>query len=175
LADLIIGNRIEITWGGYARVNKWMTPELLRKLKKAGCVYLSYGIESGSQKVLNSMNKGISLKDAALNLRDTTAAGIEAHVNWIVGFPTESWLDFAKSLSFIYRNRKNISYLNPGQTPCGIPNDSGLALNPGKFRIAAKPFLKEWRTKFYTNTVIQRKSRLKILRKFISLLGMRHS
>lgn len=175
LADLIIRNEFKIKWGGYARVHKGMSLELLKKLKSAGCLYLSYGIESGSQKVLNIMNKGIILKDAEANLKDTTSAGLQVHVNWIVGFPTESWLDFLKSLNFIYRNRKNIYYFNPGQMPCGVPSDSGLALHPDRFRIANKQFLNEWRTKFFTNTIIQRKLRLKVLRKYISLLEIEHS
>jgi len=175
LLDLIISNNLEIDWGGYARVNKAMTPELFKRLKDAGCNYLSYGIESGSPKVLKCMKKGIDLKDARMNLEDTTGAGIEAHVCWIVGFPNESWLDFLKSLFFIYKNRKNISYFNPGQVPCGIPPDSYLAQHPEEFNIAQKNFLKEWRTKFFANTIIQRRFRLKILRKFISLLGLRHS
>lgn len=175
LVNLIIKDGLEINWGGYARVNKAMTPELFRRLKKAGCNYLSYGIESGSPKVLKSMKKGINLEDARLNLKDTADAGIEAHVNWIVGFPNESWLDFFKSLFFIYKNRKNINCFNPGQVPCGIPADSYLAQHPEEFNIVKKAFLKEWRTKFFKNTIIQRRLRLEILRKFISLLGLKHS
>jgi radical SAM superfamily enzyme YgiQ (UPF0313 family) len=175
LVNLIIKDGLKINWGGYVRVNKAMTPELFKRLKKAGCNYLSYGIESGSQKILKSMKKDISLKDAGLNLKDTTSVGIEAHVNWIVGFPNESWVDFLKSLFFIYKNRNNISCFNPGQVPCGIPADSYLAQHPKEFNIVQKAFLKEWRTKFFVNTIIQRRLRLKILRKFISLLGLKHS
>lgn len=175
LANLIINNELRIDWGGYARINKAMTLELFERLKKAGCHYLSYGIESGSEKILKSMKKGINLKDAKCNLRDTSGAGIEAHVNWIVGFPDETGLDFLKSLLFIYKNKKNISCFNPGQVPCGIPADSYLAQHPEEFNITQKTFLNEWRTKFFKNTIIQRKLRLRTLRKFISLLGLKHS
>lgn len=175
LTDSIIKNELDINWGGYARVNPGLTLDFLKKLNKSGCHYLSYGIESGSQKVVNAMNKNISLKDASMNLENTVKAGIEAHVNWIVGFPNESWLDFLKSLIFIYKNRRNISHFNPGQVPCGVLPESGLALNPKKFKIADRLFLNNWRTKFFTNTIIHRQLRLQILRKWISLLGISYS
>jgi radical SAM superfamily enzyme YgiQ (UPF0313 family) len=175
LADLIIENKLDIIWGGYARVNKKMDLDMLKRLKKAGCYFLSYGIESGSQKVLNDMNKMIILKDIEKNLADTTQAGIEAHVNWIVGFPTESWFDFLKSLLFIYKNKKNIFHFNPGQVPCGIPPDSGIAQNLKKFKIAEKPFLNQWRTKYFRNTIIHRKLRMKILRNWLSFLRISYT
>jgi radical SAM superfamily enzyme YgiQ (UPF0313 family) len=175
LADLIIDNKLYISWGGYARVNKHMDLDLFVKLKKAGCVYLCYGIESGSQKVVNDMRKMFLLKDAQINLANTIKAGIEAYVNWMVGFPTETWIDFLKSLNFIYRNRKHITFLNPGQSPCGIPPDSDLEKDASRFNITKKPFLNNWRTRYFTNTVIHRNLRLRILRKFISTLKMNHS
>jgi radical SAM superfamily enzyme YgiQ (UPF0313 family) len=175
LTELIIDSKFNIIWGGYARVNKHMGLDLLIKMKKAGCTYLCYGLESGSQKVVNDMRKMFILKDAQVNLANTVNAGIEAHVNWIVGFPTETWVDFLKSLNFIYWNRKHITHFNPGQMPCGIPPDSDLEKNAKEFNIASKPFLNEWRTRYFTNTIIHRNLRLKILRKFISMLKMSHS
>lgn len=175
LVNLMIKDGLKINWGGYARVNKMMVPDLFSKLKTAGCNFLSYGIESGSQNVLNSMNKHILLRDAENNLADTKKSGIETHINWIVGFPTESEVDFLSSLIFIYKNRKNISYFNPGQLPCGIPSDSSLANNPDRFRIVKKTFLNSWRTKYFTNTILHRKLRLKILRFWLSVLRINHS
>lgn len=175
LIDLIIENNLDIVWGGYARVHKGMGLDMLKRLKKAGCSYLSYGIESGSQRVLRDMSKQISLKDAELNLSNTVKVGMQAHVNWIVGFPTESWVDFLKSLIFIYKNRKHISHFNPGQLPCGIPPDSDLAKNPDKFKIAKKPFLNSWRCRYFRNTIIHRRLRLKILGFWVTLLGISHS
>jgi radical SAM superfamily enzyme YgiQ (UPF0313 family) len=175
LVDLIKENKMDIIWGGYARVDPKMDIDFLKKMKKAGCYFLSYGIESGSQKVLNNMNKHFLLKDAERNLKDTQKAGIETHVNWIVGFPTESWLDFLKSLIFIYKNRRKIFRFNPGQTPCVILPYSALEQDMDKFKIAKKSFLNSWRTRYFRNTIIHRNLRLKILRKWISLLSIRHS
>jgi radical SAM superfamily enzyme YgiQ (UPF0313 family) len=172
LADLIIDNKLCITWAGFARVNKHMDLDLLVKLKKAGCVYLCYGIESGSQKVVNDMRKMILLEDAKINLANTKKAGIKAYVNWMVGFPTETWIDFFKSLNFIYRNRKHITFLNPGQIPCMIPPDSDLEIDAPKFNIANKLFLNNWRTRYFTNTIIHRNLRLRVLRKFVSMLKL---
>jgi len=175
LIDLIIENNLNIAWGGYARVNKFMSLDMLKRLRKAGCYFLSYGIESGSEKILRDMNKQISLNDAKINLENTVKAQIQTHVNWIVGFPTESWIDFLKSFIFIYKNRKNIYHFNPGQRPCAIPHDSDLATNPKKFKIAEKPFLNNWRSLCFRNTIIHRQLRLEILRLWISFLRIGHS
>ena len=174
LSDLIIENKMDIIWGGYARIDLRLNLGLLKKMKKAGCKYLSYGIESGSQKVLNDMNKRILLKDAANNLRDTKRAGIEGHINWIVGFPTESTLDFIKSLWFIYSNRKYIFVVNPGHG-CGIIPSCDLNKNRKRYRISNQPFLNNWRTVDFTNTIIHRRIRLKILLNLLDISRIRHS
>lgn len=176
LADMIIaGGGFKARWGGYARVHKNMSLDLLKRMNRAGCTYLSFGIESGSEKVLADMNKRISLSDAVDNLKNSREAGIETHVNWIVGFPTEGWADFFLSLLFIVRNRKIISHFNPGQVPCGIPLDSYIAKNMALFKIAPAPFLGSWRTAYYKNTIIHRIIRLKILRFVLNLFRISHS
>jgi len=174
LVDLIIENKLDISWGGYIRVNPKMDIDLLRRMKKSGCSYLSYGIESGSQKVLNDMNKRISLEDAEKNLQDTNLSGIYAHVNWIVGFPTETVLDFLKSLAFVYKNKKYIFNLNSGQT-CGIPVDFDLYKYPERYKISKRPFLNNWRTSDFTNTILHRRIRLKIFHKWLALLKIRYT
>jgi radical SAM superfamily enzyme YgiQ (UPF0313 family) len=174
LADLIIDNKLNIIWKGLARVSKHMDLDLLVKMKKAGCLWLCYGIESGSQKVVNDMNKMFLLKDAQINLADTVKAGIEAYVNFFVGFPTETWIDFLKSLNFIYRNRKNITVVCPGQQPCGIPAGSDLEKEASKFNIADKLFLNSWRTRYFTNTLIHRELRFRLMKEFVSMLKLSH-
>lgn len=175
LADILVANNIKLAWGGYARVHKGLTPLLLKKIKKAGCAFLSYGIESGSQKVIDDMRKGFSIVTAEKNLQDTTAAGIRAEVNWIVGFPTETTWDFMKSLWFIFKNRANIARINPGQTPCGIPEGSVLDEHRDLFNISRDYYMGDWKTRDNKNTITIRRWRLTILVKFLDFLRMSHS
>jgi radical SAM superfamily enzyme YgiQ (UPF0313 family) len=49
----MIGEKLDIMWGGYARINEHPTYELLKKLYKTGCRFLAYGIESASPAYLS--------------------------------------------------------------------------------------------------------------------------
>ena len=55
--ELVVKAGLNITWGGQAVIRKEMTAEILQLMRKAGCTNLSYGVESGSDSVLKSMNK----------------------------------------------------------------------------------------------------------------------
>jgi radical SAM family protein/B12 binding protein len=109
--DLIIANGIRLSWSSFAIVRPEMTRGFLTKLRSAGCKELLYGIESGSAKVLRDMDKHVKPALAAQVLRDTTAAGIETIVQWIVGFPTESDEDFQESVDFVLANGDGITNL----------------------------------------------------------------
>jgi len=162
LVDLILKKGLNIKWGGYARVSQSMNPETLGKLKAAGCAFLSYGIESGSQKVLDNMKKGFTIDVAEKNLKDTCRAGILTQVNWMVGFPTETFFDFLKSLKFIFKNRRFIDNLLIGPRACVVVPAADLGVNPEKYGISAGYFLGSWRTADFRNTIIHRYVRLKI-------------
>lgn len=61
ICDLIIGKRLDITWEAAGRVNTLSDEALVLKMKKAGCVQVLLGIETGSQPILNLMKKGTTL------------------------------------------------------------------------------------------------------------------
>ena len=101
----IIAKDIKLHWTGYCRCDGRMDLEFYWDLRGSGCEALNYGIESGSQKVLNDMAKGVTIPEMEQNLRDGKIVGISAFTNWIVGFPTEDYQDFSDTLTFIWRNR----------------------------------------------------------------------
>jgi len=109
LCDLIDRSKLNITWGSYAMVRKDMDLGLLRKMKKAGCIWLCYGVESGCDRTLKRMNKFYTSEDAEKVIKATHEAGIQAAINIIVGFPRETQEDFRQTLSFIKRNKDYIS------------------------------------------------------------------
>ncbi|MCX5694689.1 MAG: radical SAM protein [Candidatus Omnitrophica bacterium] len=111
LCDLIIQDGLKIRWSGFASINKHMDVILLKKMKEAGCSGLNFGIESGSQKIVDKMRKGFRIEDAADNLRDAYNLGIETVANFIIGFPGEEEEDFQQTLEFISSNKQYISYV----------------------------------------------------------------
>jgi radical SAM superfamily enzyme YgiQ (UPF0313 family) len=178
VADLICERRLDICWGGYARIDSRLTPELLAKLKKAGCKWLSFGLESGSQKVLDLMNKGIAVEQAVATIKATFEAGIETHINLIVGFPGETEADFDLTLDFISENWPFISLVNTGET-LGVGPGMTLFEKPKAFGLltdkngqVAFDITGGWMTADGSNTLAVRRFRLKKLRRLCRDLGL---
>ncbi len=134
LAELILIKKINITFSGQGRVRNDMSPELLMKLRKAGMIRLYIGLESGSQKILNSMRKGITLSETELFLEKLKAAGIESYGLWMIGYPGETILDFWKTVFFIIKNMKQMSAVASVST-CNLHLESDLFLNKEKYGI----------------------------------------
>ncbi len=108
LAHLIMARRLEPVWSSYAMIRPEMTPELLAKLKAAGCAELHYGFESGSDQVLRRMRKPYSVKLAEQVIHRTAEAGIRVGINVIVGFPGETEQDLQATIDFLRNNRTAI-------------------------------------------------------------------
>lgn len=79
---------LNVPWAGQARVNL-VDREFLGLIKDANCVGLGYGIESGSQKILNNMNKKITVKQIELAMKYTQALKIPIKIQLIFGYPGE--------------------------------------------------------------------------------------
>jgi radical SAM superfamily enzyme YgiQ (UPF0313 family) len=88
--DEIIKRNIDITWSCLTRVDV-VTKYLLQKMKSAGCSYISYGIESGNQEILNKIGKNITIKEILSTLKMTYEVGIRQYGFFVVGFPGENW------------------------------------------------------------------------------------
>lgn len=102
--DLLINNRLDITWTGYARVDS-VDELLLRKMKKAGCWNLFFGYESGDQQLLNNIKKGITLKQISEVNRLCKKIEIEVRASFMIALPgenpalAEKTIRFAKKLN----------------------------------------------------------------------------
>lgn len=142
--DLVISNDLKIQWAGQAIVRPEMTKELLRKMKQAGCAWLGYGIESGSQKVLEKMNKKFSLGVAERVLRQTKEAGIAVQANFMFGLPTETPEDFSQTLKFLRGNRKSMDTILASQSFCVIDKGTYLYNHPDEFGIRNKEHHLYW-------------------------------
>jgi anaerobic magnesium-protoporphyrin IX monomethyl ester cyclase len=89
ICDEILQRGLDITWACSARVDT-VTPELLQRLSEAGCNMIYYGVESGSQKILdNFIGKRITLEQAKNSVKWAHDAGIATVASYIIGFPGE--------------------------------------------------------------------------------------
>lgn len=173
LADLIIKEGLKITWAGQAIIRSYMTPELLNKLKRSGCVCLAYGFESGSQKVLNLMKKGFTVEDARQVIRNTHDAGIDAVVNFMFGFPGETEDDFMQTIEFITKNRDYISTVNPSRAYTAIGVGSYLYEHADEFELDLSQGHLFWKNKRGDNTYEIRQKRYETFCGIASSLGIK--
>jgi radical SAM superfamily enzyme YgiQ (UPF0313 family) len=67
-----------------------VTKELLLKMKEAGCVSMWYGVESGTQTVLDEMRKGITVEQTIRAFNWTKEVGLKPDPNVVLGFPGET-------------------------------------------------------------------------------------
>jgi anaerobic magnesium-protoporphyrin IX monomethyl ester cyclase len=77
-----------VHWGGTSHATL-ATPDVLRRMREAGCTYLDYGLESFSNRILKTVGKGATAKTNERCLRITMEAGIRPIPNQIIGFPDE--------------------------------------------------------------------------------------
>lgn len=75
-----------------------VTPDVARALARAGCTMLWMGAESGSQKVLDAMEKGLRVDDIRNASTSLKAAGIAVGIFLQFGYPGETWQDIEATL-----------------------------------------------------------------------------
>lgn len=80
---------LEINWRCYARADQ-MNRDTLQKMKDAGCVEIGVGIESGSQKILNTVGKHTKVEKNLQLVKDMREVGITSNTFVILGLPGET-------------------------------------------------------------------------------------
>ena len=98
----IIKEEIKITWDTSVRAGKKWTDKLMRLVSKSGCISLSVGAESGSDRVLNEIyKKGITTKDILFMAKQCVKHNVLFATTWMCGSPNETDEDLNKTLSLI--------------------------------------------------------------------------
>ncbi len=82
---------------------------LLLKLKEAGCIQVEYGFESGSQRILDLMNKGVKVEQNYRAAELTRKLGIRFLANIISGMPGETREDFMETVRFLERTKPDVT------------------------------------------------------------------
>ncbi len=88
-----------IPWGCHGRVDT-ADHERLAMMKRAGCKWLGFGIESGSQKILNAMRKRVTVEKARSAILRARQYGIFANTTFIHGYPGEDLETVKETLLF---------------------------------------------------------------------------
>ena len=107
----IIEKNLKIAWYAISRVDHHVDEEMLYWMRRAGCIQISYGVESGSGKIRKALGKQVKTEQIKLAFALTTRYGILSRVYFIYGAPGETWktvqetmdlMDDIKPLSAIF-------------------------------------------------------------------------
>ena len=95
----LVDEKLNITFKVSSRVDS-VDEEMLGWLKKAGCTRIHYGVESGSQRLLDLLEKGITLDQVRKTFAMTRKAGIGTYAYMMIGIPTETPDEMEQSIRF---------------------------------------------------------------------------
>ncbi|MEJ2200644.1 MAG: radical SAM protein [Desulfuromonadaceae bacterium] len=116
-------------WHGFVRFERdLLDPAFVRALSASGCRMLQLGLESGSQRVLDRLQKGTRLQEVATMLDNLRGAGIATYVYIMLGTPGESRDDAELTRQFLERYADRISFLN--LAIMNLPRESRLLADP---------------------------------------------
>ena len=102
ICEAIIKNKLKFKWFCNGRLN-YATPKILRMMKKAGCVFINYGIESFDDIVLKNMNKALTTKQIEEGIKSTLHSGISPGFNIIFGNIGENKKTLEKGVDFLLK------------------------------------------------------------------------
>ena len=98
----ILQRNLKITWVAISRVN-YMSAEIVAWMRKAGCIQISYGVESGSEKVRTLLNKKIKTTAIKKAFDVTLKYGILPRAYFIYGCPGENRATIEETVDLIFR------------------------------------------------------------------------
>ena len=102
IAEGIKRENLQILWYCNTRVSL-VDKSLLEIMYQGGCRGVSFGIESGSQKILDNAEKGITVQQAENAIKIAKKAGIKVSCSFIFGLPGENWDSVDETIRFVKR------------------------------------------------------------------------
>jgi len=105
-------------WNCQSRVNL-VDEDRLVAMKRAGCEFMQFGVEHGSERVLQLLDKGTNLRHARRALGLVRKVGMNLGIYLITGIPGETWADVEETTAFVRDTRPQDCQISP------------LALYPG--------------------------------------------
>lgn len=160
LCSAIISNNIHLHWSVRSRANL-VHLSSLEFMKEAGCFNIHLGIESGTDRILSEMKKGITKGQALASVNTIKKAGLSCTASFMIGYPQEQYdeimetIHFAQNLDlnncqfFITQPEPNTELYEKVKNTHHLPNDiySDFVLNPDnvdlKQNIASSVFTRE--------------------------------
>lgn len=100
--ESIDDEKLAIKWKCFGRINL-MDEMLMEKMASSGCIQIRYGIESGSNKILEKIKKGFTIELAEEIVKKSLKYFPSVHVSFMWGYPFETEEDFQQSLYYMLK------------------------------------------------------------------------
>lgn len=101
LADRLLARGVTATWWGNIRFDTYFTPEVCDLLARSGCVAVTGGLEVAEDRLLELMQKGVSVAQVARVTRNFAEAGVMTHAYLMYGYPTQTVQETVNALEFV--------------------------------------------------------------------------
>ena len=137
-SKLVIEKGLNIKYSAFTRLENTFTKELLEQLSKSGLKFCLWGLESGSQRILDLYSKGTNIENNKRILKDAHDAGIFNFVSVIIGFPKEDEQDLEKTLNFLTENTDCIDIIAANNFL--LLKDAPIEKEPEKFGLTSADF-----------------------------------
>lgn len=172
-AELLIESGLKLSWSGQAAIRKEMTPELLTKLKRSGCICLAYGLETSSSSLMSKVGKVLA-KGADVN--DIAEAhgktNLNAVYNIMFGLPGETEEDVFDTHEFLRRNKDYSVTVNPSPSFCGFAPGTLVYEDPQKHGVDLSKGYLNWESTDGKNTYIVRLKRFEDFCRLVKEFGV---
>ncbi len=135
LALEIIRRKLSVTWWTNIRFEKSFTRDLCILLKASGCIAVSGGLEVASDRLLQLIDKGVTVEQVAKVTRNFTEANIMVHAYLMYGYPTQTVQETVDSLEMV-RQLFEIGILQSGfWHQFAMTAHSPVGMYPEKFNV----------------------------------------
>ncbi len=132
VCDEIRQRKLDTVWVCSSRVDI-LTRELMATLKKGGCAMIYFGVESGVQRVLNLMKKGIKIEQATRCMKWAKELGMKTCASFVIGMPGETKEEIEQTIKFATKLDPDyaqfaIATPYPGTELYAVAKEQGLLL-----------------------------------------------
>ena len=135
LALEIIRRNLKVSWWTNIRFEKSFTRDLCLLLKASGCIAVSGGLEVASDRLLDLIQKGITVAQVARVNQHFTEAGIMVHAYLMYGFPTQTAQETIDSLEMVRQMFENGILQSAFWHQFAMTAHSPVGLNPEKYQV----------------------------------------
>lgn len=139
LALEIIKRKMVVTWWVNVRFEKHFTRDVCALLKASGCIAVSGGLEVASDRLLNLINKGVSVDQVAKVARNFTQVGIMVHAYLMYGFPTQTIQETIDSLEMVRQMFQQGLIQSGFWHQFALTAHSPVGKTPQQYGVKAKP------------------------------------